>query len=61
MSEPLRETGLPGSRRMVAPDGTVEFTEHGGCGWIILRPSRTWDEWRQFARVILATVDPGES
>lgn len=54
----LRVTGLPGSRRLVAPDGTVEFTEHDECGWIILGPVRTWEQWRQLAGVILAAVPP---
>lgn len=56
--EPLRVTGLPGSRRLVAADGRVEFTEHEGCGWIILTPVRTWQEWRDLAWRILETGDP---
>jgi hypothetical protein len=54
----LRVTGLLGSRRLIAPDGTVEFTEHGECGWIILGPVRTWEQWRKLANAILASVPP---
>jgi hypothetical protein len=57
MSEPLSVAGEPG-RRVVGSASGPELTEHGVSGWIILRPSRTWDEWRQFAHLILAAVPP---
>lgn len=61
MSE-LRLSGEPGQRVAVSEDG-AELTEHAGCGWIVLRPVRTWAEWREFAEMILAagTVDEPET
>ena len=55
----LTVAGDPGHRVALSAQGS-EMTEHAGCGWIILRPVRAWEEWRQFARMILATVDPGD-
>ena len=57
--EHLQVTGQPGSRRLTAPAGKVEFTEHEDCGWIILTPVRTWQEWRDLAWQVLETGDPG--
>lgn len=57
MSEPLSVAGEPG-RRVAGSASGPELTEHGESGWIILRPSRTWEEWRQFARVILDSAAP---
>jgi hypothetical protein len=48
-----------GPRRMLGPDGLPQLTEHPGCGWIILRPVRTWQEWRDLAWLILESGDPG--
>lgn len=56
----LLPSGEPGSRRMRSPDGTVEFTEHGDCGWITLRV-RTWVEWQKLARQILDAGTPEHS
>lgn len=56
---PMELTGRDGQRRLCI-DGRPEFVEHSACGWFILGPSRSWPEWRELARLVLATPDPDD-
>lgn len=59
-AEKLTRDEGPGGTRLSAPDGSPEFSEHLGCGWIILRAARSWEEWRELAWMILETGNPDE-
>jgi hypothetical protein len=55
----LRATGQPGERALSSPGGLAELLEGDGGQWRDQWSSRSWEAWRQLARLILDTEDPG--
>jgi hypothetical protein len=55
----LRPSGQPGERALSSPGGLAELLEGDGGQWRDQWSSRSWEGWRNLARLILDTNDPG--